>query len=152
LTVPLANLGLQGGEIEVSALSQTGEVRDPLTGASRIISGQRPQDYSISFRQDLPARKLTLGLFWYYGWSERYFLLDQVEALDLRDYWEASVEYKPTPRLTLEAGLNNLIPYSFSIERQVFDATRDFGSLDFVETERRNSKVIAAFRARYSFQ
>jgi outer membrane receptor protein involved in Fe transport len=152
LTLPLANLGLQGAEIELDATFQNGEVRDPLTGETRIISGQRPDEVSVSFRQDLPARHLTFGVFWYKGWSERYFQLEEVQALDLRNYWEASVEYKPTSRLTLEAGLNNFIPYSFAIERQVFDGPRDTGSLAFVETERRNSQVIASVRARLSFE
>jgi hypothetical protein len=151
LTLPLARLGLQGGEIKIAAMVQEGEVRDPLTGEMRAISGQRPNRLSVNFRQDLPAQRLTFGVFWFAGWSERRFRLQEIQALDLRNYWETFVEYKPTPRLTLEAALNNVSPYSFTIERRVFDGPRDTGSLAVVQTEERNSQVIASLRARLSF-
>jgi hypothetical protein len=151
LTLPLGRLGLDGGELKLGAMFQEGEVRDPLTGEGRVISRQRPNNVRVTFRHDLPAQRLTWGLFWFAGWSERRFRLEEVQALDLRNYFEVFVEYKPTSRLTLEAALNNADPYSFTIERRVFDGPRDTGNLAFVETEERYSQVIASVRARMSF-
>jgi hypothetical protein len=152
LTVPLGRFGVDGGELKLQAMYQEGEVRDPLTGEMRVISRQRPSRVTVNFRQDLPERRLTYGVFYFAGWSERRFRLTEVQALDLRNYWEAFVEYKPTSRLTLEAGLNNFNPYSFSIQRRAFDGPRDTGNLVLIETEERESQVIASLRARLSFE
>ncbi len=150
LTLPLKPLGIEGGEIKVNSMFQNSEVRDPLTGEMRRIAEQRPNRVEISYRQDLPAQKLTLGVNYFAGWSERSYLLRQVQSLVLRNYWGTFLEYKPTPRFTLRAELNNLAPYNFSIDRRVYDDTRDVGNLVLVETERRNSQVLVMLRARWS--
>ncbi|MGD2132988.1 MAG: TonB-dependent receptor [Maricaulaceae bacterium] len=151
LALPLDRVGLEGGEFRFDALFRDSEVTDPLTGETRRISGQRPNNISASYRQDLPARDLTFGVNYFAGWSERRYQLEQVLALDLRNYWATFVEYKPTDRLTLRAGLNNLAPYSFTIERSRFDGPRDTGALLFVETEERDSQIIGELRARFTF-
>lgn len=151
LTLPLARLGLEGGELKVNSLFQNGEVRDPLTGELRRITSQRPDDIKVSFRQDLPEQKLTFGLGWYAGWSERRFLLREVQTVSLRNFWNSFVEYKPAPNFTLRAELNNFDPYTLTIERRVFDGPRGTGDLAMIETQTRNSQVIGFLRARWTF-
>jgi hypothetical protein len=151
VTLPLEKFGLKGGEIKLDSTWQNSEVRDPLTGEKRRISGQRPNTIQGSFRQDLPDQKLTVGLSWFAGWSERYYRLEEVQSLKLRNFFGSFIEYKPTPQFTLRAELNNFDPYRFNIERQVFDGPRHTGSLETVELERRNSQVIGMLRARWTF-
>jgi outer membrane receptor protein involved in Fe transport len=151
VTLPLEKAGLKGGEIKVESTWQNSEVRDPQTGNKRRISGQRPDNIEVSYRQDLPEQNLTFGLTWFAGWSERYFRLEEVQSLELRNFFASFIEYKPTPQFTLRAELNNFDPYRFTIERQVFDGPRGTSDLSFVETERRNSQVIGMLRARWTF-
>ncbi len=134
LTLPMEKLGIKGGELKVQSMFQNSEVRDPLTGEMRRIAGQRPNKNQISYRQDLPAKHLTIGLVWFAGWSERYYNLEDVQSLDLRNFWATYLEYKPTSHFTLRADIKNFNPYSFAIRREVFDGPRNTGSLETVQT------------------
>jgi outer membrane receptor protein involved in Fe transport len=150
LTLPLGKFGIKGGEFKVNAQFQSGHVHDPETFERRNISGQRPNDVHVSYRQDLPAWNLSYGFNWYPGWSERRYLLEEVDALDLHQFWGSFVEYKPSPKFTLRAEINNFDPYHFVIQRRIFDDRRRTGSITTIETERRQSQVIGMLRARWS--
>ena len=151
LTLPLEKIGIKGGEFKVNALFRSGHVHDPLTLEKRNISGQRPNDVKVNYRQDLPAWNLSYGLTWYPGWSERRYLLAEVDAFDLHQFWGSFIEYKPTPKFTLRAELNNFNPYHFAVQRREFNAPRNTGSITTIETERRQSQVIGMLRARWTF-
>jgi hypothetical protein len=151
LTLPLKPLGVEGGEFRVNGTYQYGQVLDPVTGDPRRISNDRPYRVNISYRHDLPAQHLTFNASWFTGWSQRYYLLNEYEIDELRNYWEAGVEYKPTPSLTITAGLDNMVPYTFKMERHIFDGPRDTGNEVSIRTERRESQVIANARLRWTF-
>jgi outer membrane receptor protein involved in Fe transport len=151
LTLPLAKVGLKGAEVKIETLWQESEVTDPLTGEKRRISGQRPEDITFNFRQDLPEHNLTFGLGWFQGWSETYYQEASIEALQLRDFYNSFIEWKPSTGFTLRAELNNFDPYSFNIQRQTYPGGRDIAPLDVIETERRNSQVMGMISARWTF-
>lgn len=151
LTLPLARFGVTGGELKVETQWEDSEVIDPLTLEPRRLSDQRPDVIEITFRQDLPAWKLSYGFNWFDGWSEQTFRLQEVDHLRLNKFIGSFVEYKPTPRLTLRAEVNNFMPYTFLISRAVYDGPRNTGNLAFIETERRESQILGFFRARYQF-
>ena len=150
VTLPLEKLGVEGGELKLESTWENSKVTDPLTGKRRRISGQRPDNIELKYRQDMPELKLSFGFSWFAGWSERYYLLEEVQSLKLRNFYGSFIEWKPTSNFTLRAELNNLDPYRFNIERRVFDGPRNTSDLDFVELERRNSQVIGLIRARWS--
>lgn len=151
LTLPLANVGLKGGELKLQTQWQDSEVTDPLTGDRRRISGQRPENITVNFRQDLPDHKLTFGFGWFQGWRESYYQIESVENLRLKDFYSSFIEWKPDPGFTLRAELNNFDPYSFNIERRIYAGRRDQNPLTVIETERRNSQVIGMLSARWAF-
>lgn len=150
LTLPLKGIGLTGGEFKAETTWQNSEVTDPLTGEKRRISGQRPNDINLSYRQDLPDLNLTFGFGWFAGWSEDYYYLQEVQSLRLRDFFFSFAEWKPDPTFSLRFQLDNFDPYSFNIVRGVFNNDRDIGSLSIIETERRNSQVMGQIRARWT--
>lgn len=151
LTLPLANLGLEGAELKVETEWTDSEVTDPLTGVKRRISGQRPDDINVNFRQDLPDLHLTFGIGWFSGWRESFYQVDNVESLQLKDFYHSFVEWKPDPGFTLRAELNNFDPYSFNIQRSIYGGRRDQFPLETIETERRNSQVMGMISARWTF-
>jgi len=151
LTLPLAKLGLEGGELKVDTMWQNSEVTDPLTGDKRRFSEQRPEKINVNFRQDLPELNLTFGLGWFGGWRESYYQGTAIENLKLRDFFNSFVEWKPEPGFTLRAELNNFDAYSFDIERRVYGGPRDVNPLSYIETERRNSQVLGLLSARWTF-
>jgi outer membrane receptor protein involved in Fe transport len=151
LTLPLGPLGLEGGEIKATGSWVVSEVTDPLTGEKRRISGQRPDNLNINFRQDLPAQNLTFGFGWFGGWEEDYYYLEEVQSLRLEHFYSSFIEWKPNPGFTLRAELNNIDPYRFTIERFVYDAPRDTGVLAEIERERRKSQMIGRLSLRWTF-
>jgi hypothetical protein len=150
LTLPLKPFGIKGGELKATGTWQNGEVTDPLTGDKRRISGQRPQTLNLNFRQDLPEQKLTWGLGWFGGWEEDYYRLEEVQSLRLKNFFSSFIEYKPTTNFTMRAELNNLDPYRFTINRFVYDGSRDTGSIAMVEQELRKSQVIGMLSVRWT--
>ncbi len=151
LTMPLKHIGWNGAEVKIETQWEDSEVTDPLTGETRRISGQRPEDITFNFRQDLPEHNLTFGLGWFQGWRESYYQGTAVESLKLRDFYNSFVEWKPNTGFTLRAELNNFDPYSFTIRRDVYDGPRDVSPVDFIEAERRNSQVMGMLSARWTF-
>jgi hypothetical protein len=152
LTLPLKPIGLEGGEIKATGVWQNSEVTDPLTGEKRRISGQRPENISFNFRQDLPAQKLTFGLGWFGGWEEDYYRRNEVNSLRLEHFLASFVEWKPDTSFTLRAELNNYDPYRFYINRFVYDGqSRAVGNLVEVEQELRKSQVIGRLSLRWTF-
>jgi hypothetical protein len=151
LTLPLANLGLKGAEFKIESQWDESEVTDPLTGEKRRISGQRPDDVNLTFRQDLPEQNLTFGFGWFKGWEENYYQVDNVENLTLKNFYHSFIEWKPDPGFTLRAELNNLDPFKFNIEREIYGGRRDQNPLVSIETERRNSQVLGMLSARWTF-
>ncbi|HVY90512.1 MAG TPA: TonB-dependent receptor [Hyphomonadaceae bacterium] len=150
LTVPMANLGIKGGEVKFDGLWQEGEVTDPLTHQKRTITGQRPNNINFGYRQDMPEYNLTWGVNYFAGWSEYRYYLQEVDILRLRNFYGVYLEYKPNPGFTLRFQLDNVDPYKFTIERDVFNDSRDVGSLSEIEIERRHSQVIGQIRARWT--
>lgn len=150
-TLPLEKFGWKGGELKTDLSYQDSEVTDPTTGVKRRISGQRPDNMNVSFRQDMPNLNLTFGVNFYAGWRERHYLPEEIQLLDLRSFWGSFVEYKPNANFTLRGEINNFAPYQFDITRRVYDGSRANNTLDFVENEHRDSQVIAQVRARWTF-
>ena len=140
----------QGRRTQGDLTYQDSEVHDPTTGQTRRISGQRPDDVNVSFRQDLPDLKLTYGVNFYAGWRERHYLPQEIQLLDLRSFWGSFLEYKPTPNFTLRGEINNFSPYQFDIIRRIYNNTRDIGALREVENEHRDSQVIIELSARWT--
>ncbi len=159
LTLPLANLGLKGAELKIETEWENSEVTDPLTGEKRRISGQRPQEINLNFRQDLPELNLTFGLGYFQGWEETFYQIDVVEHLELRNFYHSFVEWKPNTGFTLRAELSNLDPFKFNIERRIYCPTsacndpgrRDQDPLQRIENERRNSQMLGMISARWTF-
>ena len=149
-TLPLERFGLKGAELKADVVYQDSEVRDPTTSQTRRISGQRPDNINVSFRQDLPDLKLTYGVNFYAGWRERHYLPQEIQLLDLRSFWGSFLEYKPTPNFTLRGEINNFVPYQFDITRRIYNNTRDIGALREVENEHRDSQVIIELSARWT--
>ena len=93
----------------------------------------------------------AFGFGWFHGWRESYYQVDNIETLRLKDYYHSFVEWKPDPGFTLRAELNNLDPFSFNIERQIYAGRRDQFPLATIETERRNSQIMGMLSARWTF-
>jgi hypothetical protein len=134
LTLPLTRLGVSGGELKVNLELVESEVTDPTTRESRRISGQRPQNLQIDFRQDLPRWKITYGAVYLDGFVERYYRFSEILRVTLNNYSAAWIDYKPDPRTSFRVELANIGRFELGRERTVYTGPRDVNPVSFVET------------------
>ncbi|HEX4861971.1 MAG TPA: TonB-dependent receptor, partial [Rhizomicrobium sp.] len=128
--LPLDKLGLPNGRLHTITNVQLSSVRDPVTGMSRVISGERPQDFEASLMQDINSLKSTWKIGYFNGWDEHYFRLDQTQHRRVVPpyiyvYWE----YKPTPDWSLHLELDDLGRFVYDNEFFNYDIDRNTGAL-----------------------
>lgn len=152
LTLPLDRLHLPHAQIKSSNVWRVSQVTDPLTGDKRRISGERPWTQNTEFSQDIPRWRLTWGAIWDRVWHEDYFRLEEVDRYVISaPFVEVYGEYKPRPDLTLRLELTNLVPYTFTRDRQIYDAPRDVAGASVVEHRVIQSSQRVYFKVRKTF-
>jgi hypothetical protein len=125
LTLPLDRLGVTNGRLKFENTFDFTRVRDPETGELRGFSGQRPQNISVTFTQDVESLKSTWGLFFYNCWDEYYYRLAEVRHRRvIPAYLEFWWEYKPTPEWTFQLAVNNWGAFSYQDMRDLYAGPR----------------------------
>ena len=129
-TLPLDALGWKGALIKGDLTRRWMAVTDPTTGAKRRISGVHPDDWNLSFSQDLPGHNLYLGIDLYGGFRRDYYRFNLVETVKLQTYVRPYVEWKPTPAWSLrwELPLATAPDVRFRDTLQIFPGPRSPGA------------------------
>lgn len=136
--VPLGRAEGLKTRLETSAYVQDSRVVDPVTGFPRTLSNERPWRYSIRFRQDAPAARLS------WGWSvsdsapEKFFGLDELVVVDEGVDLEAFIETTRIPGVKARLGVGNILNRDETRERIVFDGRRGLSPVAFSETRARD--------------
>jgi hypothetical protein len=132
--LPLDRLGLPNGRLHTITNFQLSSVPDPVTGAHRVISGERPQDLEASLSQDIESLKSTWKIGYFNGWDEHYFRLEQTQHRRVAPpyiyvYWE----YKPTPSWSLHFELDDLGRFVYDNEYFNFAGERSTSPLLYTD-------------------
>jgi hypothetical protein len=150
--LPLDKLGLKNGRFHTIANYQLSSVRDPVTGAHRVISGERPQDLEFSLSQDIESLKSTWKIGYYNGWDEHYFRLEQTQHRSVSPpYMYVFWEYKPTPSWSLHFEVDNLGQFVYDNQYFDYDDRRDIGNLAIIEDRSIKSQPRLDFEVRKTF-
>ena len=137
LTVPLDRIGVPHGLITSTNTWSLSSVPDPVTGAHRVISGERPQNLQLNFTQDIDRLKSTWGISYYNCWDEYYYRLTQTQhRYVLPPYISAFWEYKPTPSWSLHFEFVNL--GRFIYRNKLFDYAGPRNTSPLTEVEERS--------------
>lgn len=145
LTLPLERLGLAQARLKASGTLQWSGVTDPTTGARREISDMRPQEYSVEFRQDLPA--------WNGAWGASLtsscwdvtanddcrraeYRFNEIDDYRIGPALDLFAEYRPEPGLFLRLEADNLLPAPYDRLVQSFDGPRDIFPLAHADDRR----------------
>jgi outer membrane receptor protein involved in Fe transport len=104
-TLPFDALGWKGALLKGEVSERWTQVTDPTTGQKRAISFTHPNDWNVSFSQDLPRQKLNLGADVYGGFSQTSYRFNLIETFKLRTYVKPYAEWKPKPGLSLRMEL-----------------------------------------------
>ena len=133
LTLPLDQLGLPSGRLDMDGRWQHSEVDDPLSGRPRDLSGERDWQGSITLRQDLTTTGLAWSVkaFTFDNFSQ--FGLDELDVRGRRYDIDAVLEFRIGATLRLQFGVENLLRNGEDRRRQVFAGPRNIAQLAFVE-------------------
>ena len=151
LTLPLSRFRIPGGELKVNLELVESEVTDPTTGEGRRISGQRPENLQIEFRQDLPRYKLTYGGVYLNGFVERYYRFNEVFRVTLDNYSAAFVEFKPDLQTSFRVELANIGRFQLDRDREVYTGPRNTNPLSFTERFSTEAQQRLILRLRRTF-
>ncbi|MDO1558035.1 TonB-dependent receptor [Brevundimonas sp. 2R-24] len=151
LTLPLERMGMPGGQLRANTVFINSEVTDPTTGEVRRQSGQRPDTIELTLRQDIPSMNLNWNVHYFGGWEEAYYRFNDVQNLEIRNYFQAQLEYKPSPSVSILAQLQNFDPFQFHLRRTRYDGPRDVSPVLFSEHITRQSQPRVYFRVRKTF-
>lgn len=147
---PVDKLGIPGGRVSVLASYIKTSVQDPYTGRDRIFSGNTTFFATVSFRQDF--RKFAYGFELEGGTSTIFYRIDEID--DGRSgipYITAFAEYRPSPKTTITAGVNNATAAPSIRRRSFYDPDRRTPEPSVLEFRKRNSYVVPYITLKHSF-
>ncbi|HEY0182729.1 MAG TPA: TonB-dependent receptor, partial [Rhodopila sp.] len=117
LSAPLDRFGFAGAQLRSSMLWRESRVTDPVTGAQRPITEEKPVEGSIELTQDLPALRLNWGI-----------------ALEHIAERKAKYRFDETSRKSEDAGWTIFVERRFGQHWRVRGEATDLFGRDFAET------------------
>ena len=150
LDAPLARYGIKGGRATFYASYVRARVEDPYTGERRPFSGNSPLIVTGSFRQD--GRKFAWGVDVEGGAPTIFYRRNELDRnYQNTPYVSAFAEYRPTPRTTITAGLDNATARPAFRRRTFFEPDRRTREASVVELRKRNQQVVPYLTVKHSF-
>ncbi|UUR08339.1 TonB-dependent receptor plug domain-containing protein [Sphingomonas glaciei] len=151
-TFQLDPLGIKGAKVNLRALVQFSNIRDPLTGEKRPLSSFTDRLIVADFRHDIPGSDWAYGVNGEYSHVTRAFRLNEVGRQFEGPVWVGVfVENKDVLGLTVRASASNLINARSRWDRVVYTGRRNNSPIDFVETRNRLIGPIFSLSVRGTF-
>jgi hypothetical protein len=144
-TINLDPIGWQGAKLDLGMGYQGSEVRDPLTGQMRPISGNSQYYANYALRWDIPSTDWAIGGAWDY--SDNYY---SYRLTEVGRQWDGPVsanifvEHKDIFGLVGRIQINNLFDADSTWNRTVF-AGRRTDPISFIEYRNRPIGHIFSF-------
>jgi hypothetical protein len=133
-TLPLDRAFIPNGLLTVTAQFNLTSVRDPVTDTNRVISGQRPQNVTVNFTQDVNSLSSTWGIGYYNCWNEKYFRLEQVrDRKVLPPYFTAFWDYKPSAAWTFHFEVDDITGFTYKDRNFFFSGPRNIAPLTSID-------------------
>jgi hypothetical protein len=150
-TLPLDKLGITGGLLRGIGSIRVSEVTDPTTGETRRISGEHPQDWDLTFTQDLPQWKINWGIEAYGGWRETYYRYNRIETVKLRTFVSPFIEWKPQPSLSVLLQIQNATSRDLFRQQDFYGGPRNLLPVAGKESRQYDNQPLIYFRIRKQF-
>ena len=151
LTVPFERFGVPGMQLRASLIFIASRVTDPVTGARRIISEDKPFEGDLALIHDIPGGRWSWGADVSLAHHERDFRFDQDrlerKGLSLGGY----IEFRPRQDWRLRFEVDNLTSRELVELRTNYDGTRATDLIDSIERRRIRTAPIFSFTLRKSF-
>ena len=151
LTAPLDQIGLSGMEIRADLTFLKSRVTDPITGAKRTISEDKPFEGEVRFTHDLPGGRWSWGVDATLSEKEREFRFDEVRRERTGTALGMHVEFRPTSKWRIRAEVENIAWKDLTDKREKYEGLRTFDVLQSIETRRINTDPIFTLSVRRAF-
>jgi hypothetical protein len=149
VVLPLDWTGFSGGQFQFRNTWNETAVTDPTSGQERPISGVRPSQPAITVSQDITSWKINWAVTYLESLRQFNYAPDQISGLAGSDYFEANIEYKPTPTLAIRAQVN--VWNDFQAERIVFADRTAARPIAFTELRPTDPRTFWQIRVRKTF-
>jgi hypothetical protein len=144
-------LGWKGTRADLSFSFVESEVRDPLMGFLREVSGNDLVDLSLNLRHDVPGSAWAFGGTGDWGKNARAVRLDEISLNQPSFAFVAAfIENKDVAGMTMRARIGNLLSQADRFERTVF-ADRTASIAAFTEQRDRRFGTIFTLDVEGSF-
>jgi len=147
--LPLDWTGFSGGQFQFRNTWNNTAVDDPTSGQERPISGVRPSQPAFTISQDITTWKISWAVTYPESLRQFNYAPDQVSGFTGSDYFEANIEYKPTPTLAIRAQVN--VWNDFQVERTVFADRSLARPIAFTELRPSDPRTFWQIRVRKTF-
>jgi hypothetical protein len=151
-TVNLDPLGWKGAKITANAVAETSNLKDPLTGANRPVSGHRDYGGDINLRYDMPKSDWAMGAGFQWIVVQPVVRLFEISTnYEGPIYSFAFIENKDVFGLTVNLNVFNLTNGRVFFDRTTFGGPRDQSPILFVEKQRLPVSTIWQLRVKGNF-
>ncbi len=142
LTVPLDHLGIANGQFKAAGTFQWSSVTDPTTGTPRPITDLNPAEYTISFRQDLPAWNTSWGASLATpcvtsaatkGCDKAEYRFNEIDLYSTQPALNLFVEYRPGAGLSFRLEGDNILSEHFGRTVRSFAGPRNISPLSYAD-------------------
>lgn len=147
--LPLDWTGFSGGQFLFRNTWNDTAVTDPTSREERPISGVRPSQPIFALSQDITSWKINWAVTYIESLRQFNYAPDQVSGFNGSDYFEANIEYKPTPTLAIRAQVN--VWNDFQGERTVFADRSAARPVAFTELRPSDPRTFWQIRVRKTF-
>jgi hypothetical protein len=149
VVLPLDWMGFSGGDFRFRNTWNETSVTDPTTGQDRPISGVRSSQPAFTISQDITSWKINWAITYLESLRQFNYAPDQISGFTGSDYFEANIEYKPTPTLAIRAQVN--VWNDFQGERTVFADRTVARPIAFTELRPTDPRTFWQIRVRKTF-
>jgi hypothetical protein len=151
-TINFDPVGWKGAKLDLTAGFQKSSVKDPLTGETRPISGNRDLWLDAGLRHDIPGTELAWGVNANYSHYNKYYFLSEVFRSWEGPWWVgAYVEHKDIAGLNVRATVSNLLNARHRRDRTVYVGWRDAGQVDYIQENNQLIGPIFSLQVRGNF-
>ena len=141
-TLPVRLPGVSRGQLRATATRLWSRVTDPTTHTDRAITGLDPLEYSLSFRDDLPAWKADWGVSFFTpcsssntikGCTQAQFRFNEVDSYRATPTVNVFAEYLPLKRLSLRLEADNVFEQRYTRVVRIFGGPLNVSPLLYQE-------------------
>jgi hypothetical protein len=148
LNLPTDSWSLPQGLIKLSTTWKSSSVTDPVTLATRRLSGEQPLAWRVEFSQDLPRQRTAWGFSVDNGWTNDNWQLAERDTSSGTGWARAFVNYRPASNMMVTLELNNLAGRAVTYDRTHYAGDRLASGVDFVEHNITRTQPFAMLRVR----